>query len=179
MRLAICGLLASFLVGCGPDFDPPSELRSLRVLAVQKDVPYAQPGQTVNLKMLWEDASTDVLSGALKRKVSITWSAPCVDPDADLYYLCFKDPTLFSGGISTGNTTSFKLPDDIISRRPPPSQTRNAPYGIAYVFFAACAGTLTPLTSSSDTAFPIGCQDDAGNLLGSDDFVAGYTAVYS
>ena len=94
MRLAIAGLLGLFLVGCGPDFDPPSELHSLRVLAVQKDVPYAQPGQTVNLQMLWEDASVDVLSGAEQRKVQIAWSAPCFDPDADLYYQCFKDPQL-------------------------------------------------------------------------------------
>ncbi len=46
--------LALFLLGCGPDFDPPSELHSLRVLAVEKDLPYAQPGATVNLQMLWQ-----------------------------------------------------------------------------------------------------------------------------
>ncbi|HEX2670712.1 MAG TPA: hypothetical protein VHM25_07570, partial [Polyangiaceae bacterium] len=46
-----------FLLGCGPDFDPPSELHSLRVLAVQKDVPYAQPNSDVKLQMLWQDAS--------------------------------------------------------------------------------------------------------------------------
>ena len=62
MRIAIPGgvirwiaFMTLFLLGCGPDFDPPSELHSLRVLAVQKDLPYAQPGQTVNLQMLWQD----------------------------------------------------------------------------------------------------------------------------
>jgi hypothetical protein len=179
MRLAIVGLLGLFLVACGPDFDPPSELHSLRVLAVQKDVPYAQPGDTVNLQMLWEDASLDVLAGTSTRKVQVTWSSPCFDPPGDLYYACFADPALFSGTFGTGDTTSFVMPKDIISRRPPPSQTRNSPYGVAYVFFAACAGTLTPLQGADATSFPIGCKDDKGNLLGSDDFVAGYTAVYS
>jgi hypothetical protein len=179
MRLAIAGLLGLFLLGCGPKFDPPDELRSLRVLAVHKDVPYAQPGQTVNLEMLWEDASIDVLDGAATRTVQVAWSSACFDPPGDLYYACFADPTLFGGGFGLGNTTSFVMPKDIISRRPPPSQARNAPYGIAYVFFAACAGTLTPLQGADATAFPIGCKDDKGNLLGSDDFVAGYASVYS
>ena len=179
MRFAIPGLLGLFLVACGPKFDSPDELRSLRVLAVQKDVPYAQPGQTVNLQMLWEDASIDVLDGALTRKVQVTWSSPCFDPEGDLYYGCFTDPTLFSGGFGTGNTTKFVMPKDIISRRPPPSQALNSPYGIAFVFFAVCAGTLTPIKADADTAFPIGCKDDQGNLLGSDDFVAGYTSIYS
>jgi hypothetical protein len=179
MRLAIPGLLGLFLLGCGPKFDSPDELRSLRVLAVHKDVPYAQPGQTVNLEMLWEDASIDVLDGATTRTVQVAWSSACFDPPGDLYYACFTDPTLFAGGFDLGNTTSFVMPKDIISRRPPPSQARNSPYGIAYVFFAVCAGTLTPLKGDSATAFPIGCKDDKGNLLGSDDFVAGYTSVYS
>ena len=81
-RFALPGVLALFLLGCGPDFDPPSELHSLRVLAVQKDKPYAQPGDTVKLQMLWEDASLNV-----GRPVTIAWSAPCFDPEGDLYYL--------------------------------------------------------------------------------------------
>ncbi len=166
-------LLSFALLGCGPDFDPPSELHSLRVLGVQKDVPYADPGQAVNLHMLWEDASDRAA-----RTVSVRWSGPCFDPPADLYYACFRDPDVFSG-MSAGNATSFQMPKDIISRRPPPSEARNSPYGIAYVFFLVCAGELVPVPTTDQTAFPIGCQDSAGNLLGSDDFVAGYVAVYS
>jgi hypothetical protein len=173
-HLVVPGFLGVFLLGCGPDFDPPSELHSLRVLGVQKDVPYAQPGQDVNLNMLWEDASDKAAS----RKVTVTWSGPCFDPEADLYYACFTDASLFEGA-NTGDTTTLTMPKDIISRRTPPSQPRNAPYGIAYKFFAVCAGTLVPIAHSDQTAFPIGCQDDAGNLLGPDDFVAGYTSVYS
>ncbi|MEO7036575.1 MAG: hypothetical protein ABI548_21695 [Polyangiaceae bacterium] len=179
--LAFPGLLSVCLLGCGPDFDPPSELHTLRVLAVQKDKPYAQPGAKVNLQMLWEDASPNV-----GRPVTIAWSAPCFDPEGDLYYLCFTNKNLFgdmtSPGENTprlGNTTQITVLDDIISSRTPPSQASNAPYGIAYVFFAACAGTLTAVAPTAQTSFPIGCKDADGNLLGSDDFVAGYTSVYS
>src|SRR6187551_2418310 len=97
MRISIPGgvirwlaFFALFLLGCGPDFDPPSELHSLRILAVQKDKPYAQPGETVNLQMLWQDASP--LAG---RDIQVAWSPPCFDPPADLYYACFTDPDAF------------------------------------------------------------------------------------
>ena len=97
MRIAIPGgvtrlalLFGLLSVGCGPDFDPPSELHTLRVLAVQKDAPYAKPDQEVNLSMLWEDASE--LRG---RPVQIAWSPVCVNPKGDLYYSCFTDPALF------------------------------------------------------------------------------------
>jgi len=175
------GAFSLFLLGCGPDFDPPSELHSLRVLAVQKDVPYAQPGDTVNLQMLWQDASP--LAGP-DRKITIAWSPPCINPPGDLYYSCFSDPDAFGGMIKQdgGNPehTSFVVPSNIISERPPPTDgSKNPPYGLTYVFFALCAGQLTLLPNASDTAFPIGCKDESGKLLGADDFVAGYTSVYS
>jgi hypothetical protein len=167
--------LALFLLGCGPDFDPPSELHSLRVLAVQKDVPYAQPGDTVNLQMLWDDASP-----ARGRHVQIAWSNPCVDPPGDLYYACFGNPSTFGGMLTLdSDTTHFTMPADVISRRPPADASKNAPYGIAYVFFTACAGTLDLAADLSGVVLPIVCKDAAGKLLGSDDFVAGYTSIYS
>jgi hypothetical protein len=179
--IRLLGVFSLFLLGCGPDFDPPSELHSLRVLAVQKDVPYAQPGDTVNLQMLWQDASP--LAGP-DRKIAIAWSPPCINPPGDLYYACFSDPDTFGDMVKqdpgSPEHTSFVVPSDIISERPPPADgSNNPPYGLSYVFFAICAGELTLLPDSSDAAFPIGCKDPAGKLLGADDFVAGYTSVYS
>ncbi len=173
--------LPLFLLGCGPDFDPPSELHSLRVLTVEKDVPYAQPGDTVNLQMLWQDASP--LAGP-DRPISIAWSPPCFDPPGDLYYACFSDADTIGGMTKQepGNPehTSFVVPTDIISRRPPVTDgSKNPPYGLTYVFFAACAGQLTLLPTAGGTDFPIGCKDAQGKLLGADDFVAGYTSIYS
>jgi hypothetical protein len=193
MRVAIPGgvwrfvaCLMLFLCGCGPSFDPPSELHALRVLAVQKDLPYAQPSEsdaakvTVHLKLLWQDASPEA-----GRPIQIAWSPPCVDPVGDLYYACFKD---FSGEPSTtspallpqyGDTATFDVPSDIISRKPAPSQPWNAPYGIAYLFFGVCAGTLEFVPPTTETAFPVVCKGQDGQLLGPDDFVAGYTSVYA
>jgi hypothetical protein len=177
------------LCGCGPRFDPPNQLTTLRILGVQKDLPYAKPGQTVNLSILWEDASP-----AAGRNVRITWSGPCFDPAGDLYYGCFSQPevfaSLFSG--SSSDTTSFVMPTDYVTNPTamagdqktapiirPATGENNTGYGIAFVFFAACAGTLTPIKTSDPTALPVGCMDDSGKLLDSDDFVAGYTAIYA
>lgn len=175
-------LLSPFLVGCGPDFDPPSELHSLRVLAVQKDAPYAQPDTDVNLLMLWQDASP--LAGP-DRPIQIAWSPGCYDPPGDLYYSCFTNRDLF-GAMAPQDPahperTQVHIPADIISRKGPVTDgSNNAPYGLTYVFFVACAGELTLLPSSGEiTAFPVGCKDSTGKLLGADDFVAGYTSIYS
>lgn len=180
MRIAIPGgvtrlafLFGLLSVGCGPDFDPPSELRSLRVLAVQKDTPYAQPGGTVNLQMLWEDASP--LRG---RPVQVAWSPACVNPAGDLYYGCFADPDVFQGTFGEGDRTSVEIPKTIITDRTRPAGN-NAAYGVAFVFFAVCAGELTIVPRTEEAAFPFGCRGDDGALLGSDDFVAGYTSIYA
>ncbi len=178
---ALFGLL---LLGCGPDFDPPSELHSLRVLGVVKDEPYAQPGDTVHLQMLWTDASP-----SRPRAVQVAWSPACFDPAGDLYYNCFTNPALFGTAdqlITNQDSTSFVMSKYIITgggdgidKRPAPSDPRNAPYGIAFVFFAVCAGEFTLVPQTAQTTFPIGCKDENGTLLGPDDFVAGYTSVYS
>jgi hypothetical protein len=171
--------LGVLLSGCGPDFDPPDQLHSLRILGVEKDLPYAKPGQTVKLQMLWEDASASA-----GRPIQIVWSAGCTNPAGDLYYSCFTQPGLLGSMMPgdtpvTGDTTQIAIPDDIISTHAAQTTENNAPYGITFVFFVACAGKLVPVTRTDVTSFPIGCQDDAGNLLGSDDFVAGYTSIYS
>jgi len=176
-------LLGGILSGCGPDFNPPSELHTLRVMGVQKDKPYAQPGDTVNLTMLWEDASPKAFDASGNaRDITRVWSPPCFDPPGDLYYSCFSDPGLFSGtNFTFGDQTSFVMKEDVITPRPPP----NAPYGLAYVFFAACAGKLQPIATSGAASgetgtIPIECLDPmTGKPLGADDFVAGYTAVYA
>jgi hypothetical protein len=46
------GLSLAGALGCGEDFDPASQIDSLRVLAVQKSAPYARPGDSVDLTLL-------------------------------------------------------------------------------------------------------------------------------
>lgn len=167
-------------VGCGPQFDPGNEIKTLRVLGVKKDKPYAQPGDDVNLQLLWHDPKGP-------REVQRLFLGGCVNPPGDLYYGCFAQygQTAAQGGIPAigdGDTFQVTLPKDIISSRPAlePGQPR---YGLYIVFFAVCAGKIDFATSAGNpdgsSGLPIRCLDDAGKPLGSEDFVVGYSSIYS
>lgn len=182
--LVLSAVLALSSIGCGAEFDPPSELNSLRVLAVQKSAPYAKPGEDVEMRMLWHDGSEKA-----PRPVSVAWFAGCYNPPGDLYQGCFAQ---FAGSgasgpgglppgieVGTGDRFTFQMPADIISSRPPPADPKAAPYGLAYVFFAACAGQLGPAPEGTEVGFPVACFGPGQELLGADDFVAGYSAVYA
>ncbi|MEY2934485.1 MAG: hypothetical protein RL033_5234, partial [Pseudomonadota bacterium] len=163
LPLAVVALVASTL-GCGAQFDPASELQGLRVLAVRKSAPYAQPGTTVDLQMLWHDSQPD------RPPPQIAWLASCQNPPADLFEICFSTLAALSGA-SSGQATpevtaellaslagrvslpspgqtqandrfSFTTAPDIISSRPVPKDPTSVPYGVDFVLFAACAGTL-------------------------------------
>lgn len=172
--VGLVSLLA--LAGCGAEFDPPSELKSLRVLGVQKDKPYAQPGDDVNVKMLWHDGSPDA-----PRPVIRAFLSGCFNPVGDLYAGCFTsfaDPAniQFQEG---SDEFSFSIPEDIITNRPPPADPKQPRYGLAYLFFAVCAGErLTVVEPTAEAGFPLRCLDENDEPLGADDFVAGYSQVY-
>lgn len=168
-------------VGCGPMFDPGNELKSLRVLGVKKDKPYAQPGEDVSLQLLWHDAKGP-------REVQRAFLGGCVNPPSDLYYGCFGQ---YAEGAATGrppalamgDSFQITLPKDIISSRPVPPTGREQ-YGVYIVFFAVCAGTIAFDTNVDpnavgSTGLPIRCLDEDGEPLGSDDFVVGYSSIYS
>ena len=165
LSLILLGATAFFGAGCAPSFDPPSEVKSLRVLAVKKDKPYAQPGEEVTLSLLWHDPLGP-------RAVERLWLGGCTNPPADLYAGCFA--TLSEGFVpGSGDTFSLTIPDDVVLQRQPGQPS----YGLSYVFFAVCAGTIE--LAPEQEGLPIRCVDDAGRPLGADDFVAGYTAIYS
>jgi hypothetical protein len=167
-------------LGCGPQFDPSNEIKSLRVMGVKKDKPYAQPGDDVNLQLLWHDPQG--------RDVQRVFLGGCINPPGDLYYGCFpqygekaQNGTLPPPGM--GDTYTVSLPRDIISGRGPgePGQPR---YGLYIVFFAVCAGTIDFVTDASSNAagsggLPILCLDENKQPLGSNDFVVGYSSIYS
>lgn len=170
--------LALSAAGCAAEFDSAATVDTLRVLGVQKDKPYAKPGEEVNLAALWIDAN-ERRAG----EVTFTWMAGCVNPAGDLYYLCFQDLDPSKAVIGTGNEFNFTIPKDIIKTHTPSKDPNVVPYGIAYVFFAACAGELKPLpmdTSGTTPTLPFGCfSKETGEQLTQKDFVAGYTAVYA
>jgi len=172
-------LLALASAACAPDIDPQSELKGLRVLAVQKDKPYAKPTDSVTLTMLTHDVDGP-------RPLEILWSGGCRNPKGDLFYDCFQQPAFFDPAfMGSGDTFTLNnvpgdddIPDDIITTRPLPPEGF-PPYGLVYVFFAVCAGEeIRPVPQTDKVAFPLGCFAADGTQLGPRDFVAGYTSIY-
>ena len=184
----VLALVLPWAGGCGPLFDPAHELKSLRVLGVKKDKPYAAPGETVELGMLWHDVEG--------REIVPRWFSGCTNPPGDLYLGCFEQLSRVTAalpeaegmppgalppgvGLGFGDRFSFQIPDDILSSRPPPQDPKQPKYGLSYVFFAVCAGRLSSAPSEGEATFPVRCLDENDTPLGPDDFVAGYTAVYT
>ena len=191
--------------GCGGGLDAISKVDGLRVLAVTVTEPghpevgksYADPGESVTFAMFHEDGFVDPKNPDAVRPLQIVWLGGCEDPAGDAYYGCYQSlgPTLakLSGlkagdplppEIGIGDSYTVTLTPEIISRRPIPIPPEGTPYGIAYVFFAACAGFLGPVAADSTGgagAFPIGCFADAAHTvrLGPESFVPGYTQIYS
>lgn len=75
-------------VGCGTGFDSPDLVKTLRVLGVQKDYPYAAPTDNpanpslVNLTMLDYDGTKS--STGIQR----LWFSGCDDLPGDQYFTC-------------------------------------------------------------------------------------------
>jgi hypothetical protein len=87
------------LVACGGGgFDPASKVDSVRLFTVRADKPYAKPGETVTLEALVADARKD------KPRPAVLYWIPilCLNPQDDLYYLCFAPPG--DGGRQAGTT---------------------------------------------------------------------------
>lgn len=176
LESAVAMALSLGVCACGAEFDPPSELKTLRVLGVQKDRPYAKPGDDVTVKMLWHDASD-----AAPRTIQRAFLSGCFNPIGDLYTGCFAsfgDPSNIRFEVGENDAFTFTIPDDIITSRPPPSDPKQPRYGLAYLFFAVCAGNLVPVEPTADAGFPLRCLDEEGTPLGPEDFVAGYSQVY-
>src|SRR6266542_910864 len=81
--LAFLSLAGAACGGVG--FDPPEKVKSLRVLAMQKSLPYAKPGETVDVKLLFWDGKA---SNGSARDIQVAF-VPCFNPLGDLYYNCF------------------------------------------------------------------------------------------
>lgn len=197
-RLSVFAALAlslALLLGCAPDFEPASTLNSLRVLAVQKDKPYAHPGDTVTLRMLFDDAAPGG-----PRPIEVFWlGGACEDPPGDSYTGCVE---LFAPKPGAAPATGpFGLPDTvkpgkgpvftttlsptIISRRPPPVNPKQPRYGASFVFFTACAGHLDFAPAgefdpvNNPGSLPFACYSPSNKRLGQGDFIAGYTEIFA
>jgi hypothetical protein len=173
------------VAACNSDLPPANVVDGVRVLAISADQPYARPGESVSLQVLAADGRTD-----RSRPMQISWlPGPCMNPTGDDYVGCYPGfaaelppHTDLSGVLPTGTGWTFTVPIDAIASAPPHPGAPD-PYGIAFVFVAACAGRLEyvpvdPDTQSSLTT-PFGCFDDSHAALGPDDFVFAFTRVYA
>lgn len=193
---AVFGSAATTMTACAPTFDPQSEVKSLRVFGARADKPYAKPGDSVKIDLLYYDASPKrIRADGSVRPVNILWLGGCNNPTGDEFYACFpqfaQTFAALSGGegqpdlsklppgtIGTGDSFTIKMPDDVISSRPPPAG-ETIPYGLAYAFFFACAGDLVPDANGAN-GVPISCVDpETRKPLGANDFVFGYMSVYA
>jgi hypothetical protein len=185
-------VLASLVVACGPGFDPPSVVESLRVLAVRPEPGSGAPGQTVRLEMLYADGTLREPGDPL-RPIQIAWLGGCHNPESRLYFGCFPTISALARGLSArvvdtppdalppgsfgvGTTFDVPIPSDILSSAP---RYTGDPvhFGVSYAFFAACAGELRPRPERTDRV-PLACVDPTtGFELDSDDFVEGFATV--
>jgi hypothetical protein len=132
-------------------YDPPGDLyyQCFSQFGAPSDAGGAPPNDDGVVDAGFADASADAQAPASPQKEGI------LPPDPILTY-------------------SIPIPakDTIVTR----IREGSTPYGLAYVFFAVCAGQLGLSTSGS--GLPLGCFDASHNQLGASDFVAGYSSVY-
>jgi len=179
IAVALCA--ASFLAtACGPELTPISEVESLRIIGVRKSASYAQPGEKVQMQMLWEDGRDSVPDD-----VDIFFGFWCLNPLGDTYVGCLNQ----SGNVQPQfavNQSNFELtiPED--SLQPSVLDTNLPDYGTAVVFYGICNGTLdvSSLGSPPPEGTDLGegvlptCKDADGAALGPDDFIVGFSKVF-
>lgn len=130
-RCGLLAVLALVALGCGPEFDPPSKLQSLRVLAVKKDDPYLrptapgsviagesdgayQPDNVAHLTLAMQDSRLEEDRQGPLQKI---WFAGCNNPPRDNYFSCLLNVWLTfkafvelgpgPGGLADGQTWSI------------------------------------------------------------------------
>jgi len=205
------GSITAMALGCGPELESIARLSHIRIIGVRKSAPYARPGETVRLHMLWED-----VSATAPRAAQPFFAYWCVNPAASSFAECLVQvptvPPAFSVGESSFEITA---PEGVL-RTAPGSSADSPPTASLYVFYGVCAGTLEVAGVPIDSDLGLGgfagalsglggaegindalselldelaedgevgeaflptCVDEAGEPLGSDDFVVGYSTV--
>src|SRR3954471_23596557 len=186
-RRLLLAPLALSAFACQDDFVPQSAIHGLRVLAVRPEPASGSPGATVHLELLFADSRVpDADAMPPMPPVSIAWLGGCHNPPGRQYYACLPALRRLAGNpglgdasagapeFASGPTFDETLPDDILSAAPKlPSDPVH--YGVSYVFFAACIGTLT---GDGASEFPLTCKN-GNEPVGPSGFVIGFTTIYS
>jgi len=154
LLFALCATLACEASG----FEPEYLVDTLRVLAIQADLPIASPGETVHFTTMWTDPNGNA------RPISWAWGT-CVNPGSTQIPDCAAAlQTLSVGG------------DSFVATVPQNALDGGVILGELGVVFAACAGTLT-LERNPVNGAPVTCKDASGALVGREGFIWGGTRV--
>jgi hypothetical protein len=167
------------LAGCGADFDPGSNVSSLRVLAVQADNSFAAPGETVRLQATSFDPAG--------RDIEWAWTT-CENPSATSIEGCLADITetalatgslpLLGSGPGVDNVELTIAPNALDGI--PVEARQNALTGVLSI---ACPGSLeldlaAAASSDADSLLPFRCTDASGARLGLHDAIVGIKRVF-
>jgi hypothetical protein len=173
-KLATLGflLVLSSMLGCAADFDPASRVNSFRVLGQQMDVPFAQPGETVNINSLSYDPQG--------RTVTWAWGA-CVNPAASTVQGCLDkigEDSASSGSsqiLAQGpglSNFSYTVPSNALESLPEAAR----PSALVGVLSIACPGDLSFEQSSNE--LPFACKEaGTGRVLSLDEYVVGLKRI--
>ncbi|HEX4517786.1 MAG TPA: hypothetical protein VH054_29795 [Polyangiaceae bacterium] len=150
-------LVACLVLACeATGFEPEYLVDTLRVLAVQADLPLAEPGESVHFTTMWADPN-----GA-GRPIAWAWGT-CLNPGSSQIPDCAAAMTSIARG-----TDSFSV-------TVPQNALDGVVVGEVGVIFAACAGTIT-LATNAATGAPVTCTDASG-VVGRQGFIWGGTRV--
>ncbi|HYQ01261.1 MAG TPA: hypothetical protein VER96_21465 [Polyangiaceae bacterium] len=173
-NVAIIGFFLglSSMLGCAADFDPGSRVNTFRVMAQEMDVPFATPGETVNISSLSYDPQG--------RTVTWAWGA-CVNPASSTVQGCLDkigEDAAASGSslvLAQGpglSNFSYTVPSDALSSLPEAARAS----ALVGVLSVACPGDLSLDQEAHE--LPFACKEaGTGRVLGLDEFVVGLKRV--
>jgi hypothetical protein len=155
-------------------------VESLRVIGIQKDQPFAHPGETIELSLLYEDSRED------SAPVETFFAFWCINPLGGSFAECLSTPPPEGfEPIFVRDQTRFSLPIPEGILRPSPMDPSLPDSGLAVVFSGVCAGTLSSTLLEEEDLRPgvVGedlmprCLDDNGDDVSPDDFLISYSAI--
>lgn len=191
-------LTALTVIACDDPLKYPSQVDSLRVLAVAADPPLPHPGQETKLTTLLVDADP-ANNQATPRPIEFLWINACPNPAGDLPSSCFDDLNAWLPKLSRnellnpksskqipqgaelkwGANATFTISQDIVTNHAPPIDD-STPYGVTMFFFAACAGQLYTINAGESVyGVPLACLGTDNTPVATEDFVVGYLPLRS
>jgi len=175
--LLVTALGALALIGCDAEFDPGSNVSSLRVLSVRADNPYAAPGETVTFEATSYDPDG--------RDIEWAWVA-CETPASGSVDGCLVEIAetasatgtipLLANGVGQ-NSVELSIPANVLDGVPAEAR----PSVFSGVLSIACPGSLSldvEAAAQGGSLLPFVCTDPSGAELGLHDAIAGVKRVY-